>query len=470
MVQKPWKIFVTSALLASSSAALALPFNSFDPRSMAMGGAGVAVGDAGMAPFFNPALLTVTREEDDFSLDLPIIGARVYDPSDFANSLDNFQNGNYVDTLQTSIDTYNAAGGQTTVNLNAVAANTSTLSTQFATLSDKPIQAELGAGLVVGIPSKSFGGAFYANGWAAVGGVIKYRDNQTLQDFATASSTIATTVNTSCGGTVNNNPTCLTALSTLSTDPLVQQYFVVNTTGTPTVTANFNTTGTGTNTLKSTVDIRGVGLAEVGLALSHEFGTGDAAWGLGITPKVVKVNLYEYSASVNSGSTSNATGSDYTAKYSHVNFDLGLARNYGNGWRAGLVVKNVIPHTYEFKNAPTPGATPVPTGNTIKLKPQARIGASHSTSWSTVAMDLDLTTNDPAGLENQSQYLALGAELNAWDWAQLRLGYRANLKDSTRNVPSIGLGLAPFGVLHLDVGVAKSANEIGASARLAFTF
>src|SRR5574340_628576 len=150
MVQKPWKIFVTSALLAGSSAALALPFNSFDPRSMAMGGAGVAVGDAGMAPFFNPALLTVTREEDDFSLDFPIIGVRAYDPSNFTTSLDNFQNGNFVDTLQTSINTYNAA--QTPANLTPVSNNISTLSSQFATLSDKPIRGEAGAGLVVGIP------------------------------------------------------------------------------------------------------------------------------------------------------------------------------------------------------------------------------------------------------------------------------------------------------------------------------
>lgn len=463
MAQKHWKIFVTSALLAGSSVALALPFNSFDPRSMAMGGAGVAVGDAGMAPFFNPALLTVTREEDDFSLDFPIIGVRAYDPSNFKTSLDNFQKGDYVNTLQTSINTYNT--NQNSANLNAVANNISTLSTQFATLSDKPIQAELGAGMVVGIPSKSFGGAFYVNGWGAVGGVIKYRDNQTLQDFVAATTTVNNAV-TACGATVNTSPACLAALTTLAADPSVQQYFVVNTAGTPTVTSNFNTN---TN-LKSSVDIRGVGLAEVGLALSREFGAGDAAWGLGITPKMVKVNLYEYTASVNSGNTSNATGSDYTAKYSHVNFDIGLAKNYGNGWRTGFVVKNVIPHTYDFKNAPTPGATPLPTGNSINLKPQARIGGSHTTSWSTVALDLDLTTNDPAGLENKSQYLALGVELNAWDWAQVRVGYRANLKDSARNVPSVGLGLAPFGVLHLDVGVAKSANEIGASARLAFTF
>jgi hypothetical protein len=73
-------------------------------------------------------------------------------------------------------------------------------------------------------------------------------------------------------------------------------------------------------------------------------------------------------------------------------------------------------------------------------------------------------------MENKSQYLALGTELNAWDWMQVRLGYRANLKDSKRNIPSVGLGLAPFGTLHVDVAVSKSSNEIGASARLALTF
>lgn len=442
MLQKPLKIFITSVLLAGSGTALALPFNSFDPRSMAMGGAGVAVGDAGMAPFFNPALLTVTRAEDDFSLSLPVVGARLYDPSDFQTSLDNFQNGNYVNTLQNSINTFNATPNN--ANLAIVANNTSTLSTQFATLSDKPIQGELGAGMVVGVPGKSFGVAFYTNAWAAVGGVIKYRDDQTLQNFAADANAVV-----AC----NNDPVCIAALPPSQYfDPVTGQ-------------VTFNT-----NNLQSTVDIRGVGLAEAGFALSHEFGTGDAAWGVGITPKIVDVYLFDYSATVNSGNTGNATDSDYKTKYSHINFDLGLAKQYGNGWRAGLVVKNIIPHTYDFKRAPTPGATPVPTGAVISLKPQARIGASHTTSWSTVAMDLDLTTNDPAGFENKSQYLALGAELNAWDWMQVRLGYRANLKDNKRNIPSVGLGFAPFGVIHLDIAASISSNEVGASARLAFTF
>ena len=106
----------------------------------------------------------------------------------------------------------------------------------------------------------------------------------------------------------------------------------------------------------------------------------------------------------------------------------------------------------------------------MKLKAQARVGVSHSNDWSTVALDVDLTTNDPAGFEDSSKYVALGAELNAWGWAQLRLGYRADVKNSNRSVASVGVGISPFGVVHIDLAASGNADEVGGSARLAFTF
>lgn len=474
------KIIALSTLLAASGATLAMPFNSFDPRSMAMGGAGVAVGNAATAPFFNPALLAITPAEDDFSLAVPIIGVRFYDPSNFLTSVDNFQKGNYVSNLDASITAYNA--NQSTGNLTTVGANITELSKQFATLSDKPLQGELGAGMVVAIPSKKLGGAFYATGWGAAGGVIKYRDATLLNDFVGISMAVNTAIGSAngCNGNLDplalqtlalTNPAqlvqCLTDLNNLKNDPLLanNSFFTIDTTTNPlapTVTSNFNSS-TG---LKSSVDIRGVMMTEMGLALSHEFGTvsdaswGGKAWGFGVTPKMVSVTLFNYTASVDSANNANTSLNDYSVKYSQFNFDLGLAKEYGNGWRTGFVVKNVIPHTYKFKQQL--GA--VTTAPTIKLKPQARVGVSHSTSWTTAAMDLDLTANDPAGLENKSQYLALGGELDLW-LIQLRLGYRANLKDNARNVSSVGLGLGP-----LDLTVAGSGKEVGVSAAFGFSF
>ena len=434
---KPLKLALSTALLVSGASALAVPFNSFDPRSMAMGGAGVAVGDAATAPFFNPALLSVAKDTDKFSVNFPIVGGRVYDPSDFSSSIDSFQKGNYVNNLTNSLAAFNSTPSNQ--NLTAVTSDISALNGKLITLDNKPIQGEIGGAMVVGIPSKKFGGAFFADGWGAAGGVISYKDSQTLTDLS-AAITCASTAANAC----NSNP-----------------YY---NTGTHQVTFNANTN------LQSSVNIRGVVMGETGVALAREFTFRDQTVSIGITPKLVKTELFDYTANVNTAnsSQSNAKGSDYTSKYNSFNFDLGLAKNYNNGWRAGLVVKNLIPHTYDFKNATSPGASTFVTTGQMRLKPQARIGASHENSWSTVAMDLDLTRNDPAGLENKSQYLALGAELNAWNWAQLRAGYRADLVTSARSVASLGLGLAPFGKLHADVTVAGNAHEIGASMQLGF--
>lgn len=452
------RLAISSALAIGCTTAFALPFNSFDPRSMAMGGAGVAVGDAGIAPLFNPALLAVTKDEDDFAMNLPIVGARMYDPEDFIDSLDAFQDGMYVEKLDDSINLFNTT--QAPADLLSIANNTSTLSTEMKTIDNKPIQIETGAALVIGIPSKKFGGAFYANGWGGVEGVAHYVDDAKLQEFSGVLTQIA-----GC----NNDPVCLNTLFT--TNATVQQYASFNT-ATSQVTVDFDS-----NQLNSKVEMRAAIIGEAGFSFARQFGEGTGTWTLGVTPKLVKVNLYEYTADAGAADTGDINGDDYLAEYSHVNFDIGLAKNFNNGWRSGFVVKNVIGHSYDFMNTPKDangvpiaGAEPVATGNSINIKPQARIGVSHQNSWSTVALDVDLTANDPVGMEEKSRYIALGGELNAWDWVQLRAGYRINTFDSNRNVASLGLGLAIAGTLHVDVAAAGNDKEVGASAQIGLQF
>jgi hypothetical protein len=48
-----------------------MPFGIFDPRSIAMGGTGVASGTDSNASYFNPALLAAAkRKEDRFAFDV----------------------------------------------------------------------------------------------------------------------------------------------------------------------------------------------------------------------------------------------------------------------------------------------------------------------------------------------------------------------------------------------------------------
>lgn len=424
-------------LLLSSSAAMCIPFNSYDPRSMGMGGTGVAVADAATAPLFNPALLSVTRYSDDFSLILPTVGIHAADPENLRGSIDTFSSGKYVDNLTAAVDSLNTAISSGNIpNIQSTAATVSTrlsaLNTQLKGLSDKPVSLGAGVATVVGIPNKKFGVAFFANATAAAGGAFFYKDAAILDTLATQASCLSTAA----------NGTAVTAC------------------GTP----SFNT-----NTLQSTVTLRGVVLSEAGFAFSREFRINKQNIALGITPKIVQAQLYDIPIGFNSPSFSNFNGNDYLAKYSIANFDLGMAKNFRNGWRAGLVVKNVIPYFLDFKRAPVAGAVPVATGDTLRLVPQSRAGVSYTNRRAVIALDADLYRNDPAGLENYTQYISLGGELNAWNWAQLRVGYRADLVNSSRNIVTLGLGFSPFGV-HTDIAVAGNANELGAYFQLGFRF
>ncbi|MFU8838515.1 MAG: plasmid transfer protein, partial [Thiohalomonadaceae bacterium] len=80
------RIAMGAVLLASYGITQAAPFNSYDPRSMAMGGAGVAVGNAGTASMFNPALLAASHDKDRFAILIPVAGARAFDPDDFSDA------------------------------------------------------------------------------------------------------------------------------------------------------------------------------------------------------------------------------------------------------------------------------------------------------------------------------------------------------------------------------------------------
>jgi len=402
-----------------------------------MGGAGVAVADAAIAPLFNPALLSVTRYSDDFSLILPAVGVHVADTEDFYNRVDGFQSGGYLNELQSAVDTLNTAlAGVDLGTIQTSAANVSTslnnISVQLSGLSNKPVTLGGGLSTVVGIPNKKFGAAFYANVTIATGAAFQYHDAATISGLSSQASCIA----------------------------LAADVATANACG----TLNFST-----NNLESELNFRGVRLAEAGFAFSREYRINKQRISLGITPKIIQAQLYEVPINVNSSNMNVNTGADYQAQYSIPNFDLGVAQNYRNGWRSGLMIKNVIPYILYFKNAPTPGATPVATGNSLRLIPQTRIGVSHTNRWSTVALDFDLYRNDPVGLENYTQYLSMGGELNAWNWAQLRAGYRFDLVNSKRNIASIGLGFSPFG-LHADLTVAGNASELGASFQLGLRF
>jgi len=402
-----------SLLIGPWGMAHAMPFGIYDPRSMAMGGTGVASGTSANAAFFNPALLSTANKDEDFSIELPIVSIRVADQDEFIDRLDTFQSSNSIDNFSNAINTFNAAvtPAQVLAAKDLVVSTGNILIPGLRTLSNRDLQMEVMAGAVVGIPGKKFAASVFVVSRAMGGMALDITQNdlgrvQTILDQLAA-----------------NN------LSPI-TDP--------------------------TTTMTSAALGRGAVISEVGIALAKELEFLGGV-GVGMTPKFQKVDTFDYALNIE---TADITLDEGKKSYNSVNFDVGLGKDFKNNWKAGAVIKNLLPKSY---------ATAL--GNKLETKPQVRVGATHQTSWSVVSIDLDLLENDPIakGFDTPTQYAGIGVELDAFDLFQVRLGYRHNLSDSDTSVATAGLGFSPFGV-HIDVGVMGNSKEVALGVQTGFRF
>ena len=109
---------------------------------------------------------------------------------------------------------------------------------------------------------------------------------------------------------------------------------------------------------------------------------------------------------------------------------------------------------------------------------EARIGAAYHNDFVTVAVDFDLTENEPL-LANSAfnklttQYLAVGAEFNAFDFMQLRVGAAKNLasgiSDGAKDV-AYTAGLGFWLGFNLDIAATFNDNEVGGLIQTGFRF
>lgn len=404
-----FRILMTATLLTVAGRAAALPFAAFDPRSLAMGGTGVASATGGNASFYNPALLGSPFRDDNFAVELPIVQAEYYDPDNLRTAARDFSDADYVNKLSNAIDQFNVQ--PTTANGDQVIQSANDLISGLRSISDKSMQLNVDAAFVVAKPSPRLGLALYVNAWVLGGGVGHFtsHDNQLIDSI------------------INNVKNAQSV-----TDPQ--------------------------NSLTSNVEARLAALGEVGVSIARRVNLFGQDLAVGITPKFVRVQTYDYFFEGATLDNAKISLGDNRKVHSNLNLDLGVAKELGHGWRTGLTVKNLFSHTYRTV-----------LGNALKVSPQARVGVVHHNSWSTVAADLDLTENDPAGFDSKTRYLGLGAEFDAWHMAQVRVGYRYNFAASKTSIFTGGVGVSPFGV-HLDLAVAGNAHEIAAALQTGYRF
>jgi F plasmid transfer operon, TraF, protein len=410
-------MFLTAGLLVSTGAQAA-SFGNYDPRSLGLGGVGVTMATARNANFFNPAMLAATRSDDDFAIGLPIVSARISDADKAIDDIDALEtSGKNLSNALTAFDATPSFANAGTAGV-ALAA----FSNDLGKINNKVLDADLFAGGIMTIPSKKFGVGLHVSGRANFGAKFTYAStDQTLIN------SLSTNLSSCAGG---NAGACASAQTQVTNGQI--------------------------NNLQSRLQVRGIAVSEVGLAFARRFeSVGDAD--IGITLKGQRIRTYDYSISAQDTKIDLKLGE---RQESAANFDVGFARSYGENFKSGVVIKNVLKK--EFTTV---------LGNKIELKPQARLGMSYHRSWVNLGVDLDLTKNKPVaeGFDKETRFAAIGAELDLIGTLQLRMGYRHDLAGNYDGMPSVGLGFSPFG-LHIDVAVAGNSKEMAAGAQLGFNF
>ena len=423
LYNKLWTVLV---LLVLSSQVCSAPFYSFDPRSLAMGGTGVASGDLTNASFHNPALLAAAQDSDDFSFTLSG-GARAGDPNDLVDKFDTISTS--IDSLNSLITQYESSlsvfnNSKTTDNFttlqtdaNAVIAQAKqVINNDLPSINGGVLEFLIGGGTNIAIPSKKFGIAVFAEGKIG-GGIVP---NFSSQDQTSITNDIIT----------------------------------------PLESLDFNATNTSIAQPTYTSEIRVIAsaISEVGLTLARKF---DFANGIaiGISPKIIKVTTFDGFVNVNNADNIDDKMDDFKKSHTSANVDLGLLKIFDSGWRFGLTIKNLIPEEFDTTR-----------GRQIKFSPQARAGIAYNGSWAKFAVDMDLTENNPLGSESGTEFIAIGTELDL-KLLQLRLGYRDNLSeksDADEGIFSVGVGI--YLGFHLDAAVAGNSDDIAGSVQVGLTF
>jgi len=219
------------------------------------------------------------------------------------------------------------------------------------------------------------------------------------------------------------------------------------------------------NNLRSSANGLAALVTDYGVAVAHEFTIAGQPVSVGVTPKVQKTWLYNYTASIYNYDKSDINNSQYRSTDTGFNVDAGLATTFAENWTLGVTGQNLVSRDLQTKEV---------NGfrDTYQIRPLVTTGLAWDKGPFTVTGDVDLTETKRFKTQDNSQYAAVGAEYRVLDWLQLRAGYRADMRSNDENVATAGFGLSPFNkAVHLDLAGSVGANNTwGAMMQLGFNF
>ena len=225
-----------------------------------------------------------------------------------------------------------------------------------------------------------------------------------------------------------------------------------------------------TSTNFNILNLEGVLAEEFGVSIASDFNVMGKKLSVGVKPKLVNLQGVTFRESILTVSAGIDSINQNDNTYDLGNFttvDLGLAYELTDSFRLGFTARNLL--TEDFK---------VGT-QVLNFDTEYRIGVAYHNRFLTVGVDYDLKENDPL-LANKvfedklrTQYLAAGAELNAFDFMQLRIGASKNMASGIPGAAQNATYTAGVGIwlgFNLDIAAIYNDNSLGGYLQTGFRF
>lgn len=415
-----YSLLTTWLLCSPAPAAWAAGYGVYDTRTLALGGAGVALGDYNTGHFYNPALSAFHDGHEDrtrdglhsFQLLLASLskGARTA-----AEALDDDLEGQ----LSGAVDSLNETPTPETARLGIEAARE--LERAMLDLRGENVDVEAQLGYSISLPADREGGAFFI-GSRLIGegrADIEAADLDLLQDYVEALEFIES------GGTQGEPHPELYNDEGRLIDPSEQTL--------------------------STAEGAAALVSEIGVNAAKEFHLWRQPLSLGLSPKAVYLRVFDESWETVDGEF-DSTGEDETEVY--FNLDLGLATTFAEVFRVGLAFKDLRRKTLMTAQ-----------GREITLEPRSRLGLAYLGEKWRVGLDADLAKTARLHRDASRQDLSLGLEYQVVQGLQLRAGYSHDLEGSVDDKITAGLGWR-LGRFALELAYSTGSDSQGAGLHL----
>ena len=217
------------------------------------------------------------------------------------------------------------------------------------------------------------------------------------------------------------------------------------------------------------LNLEGVQATEVALSFARDFELFERRVSVGIKPKAVDLRSYSFSESIltiESGAEDIIDKGDKKKLGTLSTVDLGFAMDLTENVLLGLTVRNLFTDSFDVGNS------------TLNYDTESTIGIAYHNSFMTVAMDIDLTENEPLLANNsfkvlKTRFVQLGAEFSAGDYVFLRAGVSKNIASdipSGAKDPRYSVGIGFWLGFNLDIAAVVSDNVVGAMLQTGFRF